>query len=373
MTPTLGVPATRHVVSRLGTRRSWTLVLVLALAAPVAGAPPSGHAIFIPLRPEALAIATGANGFVIAGNFFSGGSFHWMPTSGVTDIGGVSISDVSRDGKTIVGTQSDSARLEYAATWTAGGGWRLLPPLRANARSCDALLSSGYGTSDDGRVVVGLGWDGCSYARAFRWEEGSGMTDLGSLTGRSTRANEVSGDGRVVVGWDTGATGQRIGAKWVDGRQELIQGPSGRPVGEAHGTNRDGAVIVGGACDIFMVVPNAWTWTAATGVTCSSVVPPSWAPQKPYQAIMFNTSEDGRVIGGSLSFGLDAESVVWFDGEPFMLRDYLRSHGVPDAFEGWINTGFVTDVSADGRTLVGYAAGRTTFQGFLVILPELDE
>ena len=49
---------------------------------------------------------------------------------------------------------------------------------------------------------------------------------------------------------------------------------------------------------------------------------------------MQSSSDDGRVIGGALSFGLDAESVVWFDGEPVMLRDYLRSHGVPDAFEG---------------------------------------
>jgi hypothetical protein len=30
--------------------------------------------------------------------------------------------------------------------------------------------------------------------------------------------------------------------------------------------------------------------------------------------------------------------VVWFDGEGVMLRDYLRDNGVPDAFEGWIDT-----------------------------------
>ncbi len=62
---------------------------------------------------------------------------------------------------------------------------------------------------------------------------------------------------------------------------------------------------------------------------------------------------------------------MWLDGEAVLLRDYLRSHGVPDAFDGWINTGFVTDVSPDGHTLVGYAAGPTTFQGFMVVLPEL--
>jgi hypothetical protein len=85
---------------------------------------------------------------------------------------------------------------------------------------------------------------------------------------------------------------------------------------------------------------------------------------------MFATSDDGRVIGGSFSFGLDAEALVWFDGEVVFLRDYLRANGIPNAFDGWINTGFVLDVSPDGRTLVGYGAGPRTFQGYVVILPE---
>jgi len=87
---------------------------------------------------------------------------------------------------------------------------------------------------------------------------------------------------------------------------------------------------------------------------------------------MERTSDDGRVIGGALSFGLDAEAMVWFDGEAFALRDYLRAHGVADAFAGWVNTGFVNDVSADGRILVGYGAGPRTFQGYLVVLPPMD-
>jgi len=79
------------------------------------------------------------------------------------------------------------------------------------------------------------------------------------------------------------------------------------------------------------------------------------------------------VIGGALSFGLESQALVWFDGEPVFLRDYLRAHGIPDAFDGWVNTGFVTDVSNDGRTLVGYGAGPTTFQGYMIVLPEMGE
>jgi probable HAF family extracellular repeat protein len=344
--------------------------LTLALCAAAQAGPPQGQPLMITLPPNVLASAQGANGFVVAGTFFDGGAFHWMPTSGVTDIGGTQGVAVSRDGKTIVGRERDSRGFEQAAIWTGGRTWRLLGSV-GQARPCDLLLSGSFGASDDGRVVVGLAWDGCAYARAFRWEESTGMVDLGTLSGGSTRANDVSGDGRVVVGWDTHATGFRQAAKWIDGRGELIRGPADL-LGEAFGANRDGTLIVGTGCDpTNPVPPKAWTWTPSAGVTCFPLTRPPWAIPRFYNAYMYSTSDDGRVIGGALSFGLDAESVVWFDGEPVYLRDYLRSNGVPDAFEGWVNTGFVTAVSADGRTLVGYGAGPRAFQGFVVVLPEL--
>ena len=348
-------------------------LLVLALAGGAHAAPPTGTPLMIVLRPEALATSVGANGFVVGGTFFSGGGFHWMPTGGVTEIGGLETVGVSRDGKTLVGTAFDpTGRTLQAARWTGGTNWRLLGSVGAQ-QPFDLNLSSAFGTNDDGRVVVGLAWDGCAYARAFRWEESTGMVDLGSLSGDSTRANDVSGDGRVVVGWEEHATGFRQAAKWVDRREELIR--PGRLLGEARGTNRDGSLILGSGCEPERIVgpPAGWTWTQAEGIRCFPVPTPSWALDLPYQALMLATSDDGRVIGGALSFGLDSESVVWFDGEMFFLRDYLRSHGVPDAFAGWYNTGFVTDVSSDGRTLVGYGIGPSTFQGWIVILPELGD
>jgi hypothetical protein len=51
------------------------------------------------------------------------------------------------------------------------------------------------------------------------------------------------------------------------------------------------------------------------------------------------------------------------------LKDYLRANGVPNAFEGWINTGFITGMSRDGRVLVGYGAGPRNFTGYIVIMP----
>jgi len=348
------------------------LALALGGLGSAQAAVPDGTPLLIYLPPEVLPRGEGANGFVTVGGLYSGGAFHWMPTSGVTGIGGRQAVAVGANGRVIVGNALDPRGFEQAAIWQGGSSWRLLGSVGAQ-RPCDLLVSATFGASADASVVVGLAWDGCSYARAFRWEEKTGMVDLGSLTGRSTRANGVSGDGRVVIGWDTAATGFRQGAKWVDGREEILAGPAGF-VGEAFGANRDGSIIVGTNCNPNDVTPTGWTWTASGGFTCSTVRLPAWARPVPfYQVLMEAVSDDGRVIGGSLSFGLDAESVVWFDGQPSLLRDYLRDHGVPDAFEGWVNTGFVTDVSADGRTLVGYGAGPTTFQGFVVILPELGD
>jgi probable HAF family extracellular repeat protein len=356
-------------------RRSPGLILAVILLIGVGlggvrAAFPQGPPLFIELPPGALAVSQGASGFVVAGTFFSGGVFHWMPTSGLTPLGGISATAVSADGRTIVGRALNPGGFEEAAIWAGGTAWRLLGSVGA-ARPCDRLVSGSFGASADARVVVGLAWDSCRYARAFRWEEATGMIDLGSLSGSSTRANDVSGDGRVVVGWETHPTGFRQGAKWVQGRETLIEGPAGF-VGEAFGANSDGSLLVGTNCDPSSHGPaTAWAWTQGAGLRCFPLVPPSWAPALPYQVHMYATSDDGRVIGGALTFGLDAESVIWLDGQPFLLRDYLRAHGQPDAFLDWYNTGFVTDVSADGRVLVGSGAGPRTFQGWMVLLPEL--
>ena len=209
------------------------LALVVLPLGPGVGeaAPPQGTPLLIHLPPEALPLDVSASGFVSVGGFFSGGAMHWMPTSGAQRLGGLQAIAVSRDGKTIVGEALDARGLQNAAIWSGGTSWRTLGSFTPAARPCDFDLSVALGTSADGQVVVGLGWDGCALARAFRWEESTGMVNLGSLSGQSTRANGISGDGRVVIGWEE-SNGPRLGAKWVERTQEMIQGPFG-PVGEA--------------------------------------------------------------------------------------------------------------------------------------------
>ena len=66
-------------------------------------------------------------------------------------------------------------------------------------------------------------------------------------------------------------------------------------------------------------------------------------------------------MAASKSIGSDdTDAVIWIDRVPFYLKDYLRAHGVPNAFETWINTGAITGISPDGRILVGKGAAPWT-------------
>lgn len=325
------------------------------------------QALLIELPTGALPSAVSSSG-VVVGSLRSGGGFHWMPTSGEVFIGGDGASAVSRDGRTIVGTARDANRRTQAGIWLRGSEWRLLGSIVPNPVPCDDSISSGLGASADGKVIVGLGWNTCNIARAFRWEEGTGVVDLGSsVANRSSRADAVSGDGRVVVGFQEHPTGFRQGALWIDGRQQVLAGPGGF-VGQAYAANTDGSIVVGQVCN-----PNeplqqaAWVWTSRGGVEC--LLPPRVRLLDPFLGEALATSDDGRVIGGGQSFGLESEAVLWLDRTPQYLKDYLRAHGVPTAFEGWVNTGSITAMSRDGRVLVGYGAGPRDFTGYVVVLP----
>ena len=200
------------------------------------------------------------------------------------------------------------------------------------------------------------------------------MVDLGSsVANQASRADGVSGDGRVVVGWQEHTTGFRQAARWIDGQQTVFTGPDGL-IGEANGTNSDGSIIVGQACrPATPLDQSAWMWTSRDGIQCLEVPRVRPAREGGFIGLAAATSEDGRIIGGSHSFGLEAESVIWIDRTPHYLKDYLRSHGAPNAFDGWVNTGFVTGMTRDGRVLVGYGAGPRDFTGFMVVMPALGD
>ena len=322
-------------------------------------------------RSESLPTGVSASGAVVSGAFNNGGAFYWMPTTGVISAGGVQALGVSRDGHTIVGGARDSSGIRQAAIWTRGTEWRLLGSFPGSAGPCDTSLSLATGVNRDGKTVVGYASSGCTLTHAFQWQESTGMVDLGSsVQGRTSRGLGVSGDGMVIVGDQTTAEGFTQGARWAGGRQELMTGPEG-PVGSAVAANRDGSIVVGRVC-----VPasgrvgdqSAWIWKAQGGLTCLPAPRRLVSPGPPILVEAAATSDDGQVIGGSQGIGVDSNAVIWIDGQPAYLKEFLQANGLPNAFRTWINTGTITGMSPDGRVLVGWGAALGGFRGYMVIL-----
>jgi probable HAF family extracellular repeat protein len=358
--------------------RARPLILALLVVVPTLTARAGDQTLLIELEPRTrlFPAAVSAAGAIVAGTLDGGGGFYWMPTTGVIFTGGKETQGVSGDGRTLVGKAADARGIEQAAIWLRAAEWRLLGSF-PNAVPCDSLLSSALDANGDGTVVVGLAWNGCARAHAFKWQESTGMVDLGSsVSGRATVASGVSGDGRVAVGYQERVDGTRQGARWVDVQQELIPGPTGAAlnyVGTARATNRDGSIVVGENCrPASPVDQSAWVWTSRDGTRCLAA--PSLRPS-PGPVIITTanaTSEDGRVIVGGQSVGgsADSNAIIWIDGTPSYLKDYLQANGIPNAFATWINTGELTDISPDGRILVGYGAPLGGFRGYVVILGE---
>jgi probable HAF family extracellular repeat protein len=358
--------------------RARPLILALLVVVPTLTAGAGDKTLLIELEPRTrlFPAKVGAAGAIVAGTLDGGGGFYWMPTTGVIFTGGKETQGVSGDGRTLVGKAADSRGIEQAAIWLRAAEWRLLGSF-PNAAPCDLQLSSALDANSDGTVVVGLARNGCNLAHAFKWQESTGMVDLGSsVSGRASFAIGVSGDGRVAVGYQERADGTRQGARWVDVAQELVPGPTGallNYVGTARGTNRDGSIVVGENCrPASPVDQSGWVWTSRDGTRCLAA--PSLRPS-PGPVIITTanaTSEDGRVIVGGQNVGgsADSNAIIWIDGTPSYLKDYLQANGIPNAFATWINTGELTDITPDGRILVGYGAAIGGFRGYVVILGE---
>jgi uncharacterized membrane protein len=89
--------------------------------------------------------------------------------------------------------------------------------------------SGASAVSADGSVVVGAGrvGEGLASARAYRWNQATGMVALDVMPGaQTTSALDVSGDGTIVVGWywPTGFPSSPVAAIWTrDGKMRDLK------------------------------------------------------------------------------------------------------------------------------------------------------
>lgn len=354
-------------VIRLAMKMAFASV-ALVTASAIAATP----ATFETIGPENYEVTgMSANGEVLVGTFsFGGPAFRWTRESGTVFIGGNgSETKVSRDG-TVISGNTDVDGHNEAALWLGGENWQALGGL--SDTGCPAF-SNGYNISGNGQVIVGLGWDGCS-ARAFRWEAGTGMVDLGNLgPGSASRANAVNFDGSVIVGWDDSLFDRR-GARWVNGVESLLVDNSedGMYLGTAQATTPDGSIIVGGEAgtDGDEIYEQAYIWTEVRGGKLIGKLPGGGSLAR---AFAYAVSDDGELVAGG-SGGQFREGFLWHESTGMVnLQDYLLALGVT-GLDGWM-IGNVRAMSADGTKLAGWGLNPNgLLQGWLVEnLPRLGD
>lgn len=213
--------------------------------------------------------------------------------------------------------------------------------------------------STDGSAIVG--WSGTLTAtRAFRWTASDGMAELPGLPGTvNTTALAVSADGRVVAG-SSGPSGQE--------NQHVVRCSNGavQDLGAVPGTSRlavqdlsaDGAAVVfwttfigGGAF--------SYRWTSSTGFQNLGAI--AGSDNTKVEAI----SGDGSVAVGSFDRPGARLPFIWT--RTGGIRNLLDILG-PALPTGWTITS-ASDISVDGRTIVGYGYHDGHQEGWIATIP----
>ncbi|WP_267401543.1 MULTISPECIES: T9SS type A sorting domain-containing protein [unclassified Chryseobacterium] len=290
---------------------------------------------------------------VVSMHTSAGGIYKWDAVNGFMQIGNIANgypaagkTVVSNDGTKIASSTTNSATnfneiSTYdisTSTWTTRGG--LVPT------GWDGSVSSTWGMSQGGEIIVGLGWLTASNAHAVKWTSEGGIEDLGSIVpNRSSRANAVNSNGNVIVGWQDEDNGSRRGAKWVNGVESFITDNNGEYVGEAGDVSADGNTIIGAS------LPEPYVWNSATGLTYIS---------HPNSSAFFRggatgISADGKtVIGYFRAFAappMSGEGFIWTStGGRVNLNDYAVGLGI--STQG-VTMSLPLAISKDGKKIAG--------------------
>ncbi|MBW8038861.1 MAG: hypothetical protein FVQ85_02545 [Planctomycetes bacterium] len=237
-------------------------------------------------------------------------------------------------------------------------------------------LSSPYGVSDDGYVIVGQSRT-ASGTEAFMWKmpgsndpndfsEPNNMISLGDLPGGSvfSTAFAVSGDGTVVVGDSRSWKGDEA-FRWEEsgGMAALGDLPGGTYSCHAYDISDDGKVIVG-----YSSSGSGWEayrWTESEGVVgLGDLIGGGFSSR------VYNVSGDGLVMVGQGTSIYGEEAAIWI-GPAYGIRSLKEVLEVEYGLDlgVWV-LGRASAVSADGKTIVGHGYnpnGQVT--GWMVVLP----
>lgn len=373
-------------------RMTMRLALLATLSGPALGGPPTA---VIDLGEEILPQAISDNGAVVVGHDIgrkSPGVFRWTAKQGTHTIGGELLGrpGVSADGRTIAATVL--AEGIEAAFWTEQGGWvplsasGLIPALPGWNTMSETISSNGKRLA--GATIpapVEYRWE-----RAFsfnpdtwtdRWAD-FGWRELPRVgKGGLAWASGISDDGRVQVGSASERNSWFLAARWVDGQVKFLQDANGERLGgEVVKCNSNCTVIVGGGGGSSTQQPVlAWRLDSNQRAPACHFQPldPSLQSLRYYS---HGLSDSGNVVIGAYYYDvLDdsgmsrnfARGFIWLaerhGGTLFDVQEYLAARGQP-YLSKWQDV-VPTEVSADGRYLIGWGAdAKGTLRGWRIDL-----
>jgi len=348
------------------------LYAIIAASIAITARPVWAQGTFTPLGTKDTYVSgMSADGSVVVGVWGNEGpAWRWTAQTGAVDIGSVSQQvKISRDGRTIVGAAKDKG-VTYAAIWQGGKQWLTLPP-PANGRVQDGGMTSAWGVSADGSVIVGLAWVNPKGAEGFRFDVNSGTVTLGSLKGKGSRASVISGDGNVIAGWDSvEGSGPWYGAIWWQGLERLMN-PFAQ-IGQVEGMNDSGSVIVGRGH------PSNWrhayrftSWDGHVedlGALKRGLTPNQQDIED--TSIALAVSDVSSVVVGTSGYEPPTDAFIWTpETKMVKLREYLTSNSVT-GHETW-TLGNANCVSPDGKIIAGTGINNREqrVEGFIVRLP----
>lgn len=270
----------------------------------------------------------------------------WSKTSGLHPIAGVEsgLLSVSNDGM----VSATNFNPQYATTPEMAGlydfrteQWTFLGTNPAVGEPATVDYNSAWGGSADGTVVVGMQYYTPATYKAFKWTEGEGYNNIGSINAMSNRPNGVSSDGNVVFGWEDTPLFPRTPVAWIN--NEVIQLAPDQ-WGEANAASSTGQYVVGDATG------QGFIWNAQTGT------------------VFFQNDLNGGelaanvVLDDGTVMGYTAEGFPPFidarrafvrnpNGEMTTFNDYAASRGFADA-EDWIFYS-INDATSDGNQFIG--------------------
>jgi probable HAF family extracellular repeat protein len=244
--------------------------------------------------------------------------------------------DIS-DANIVVGWSETAAGAVHAFRWTDGAGMVDLGTLPGDATSrAVAVLKGG---TEGGTRILGVSTSASNQSTIVLWSESAGMVALpipsSGFTLRSANDFNVSGD---VVGWDAGGVGFEHAWIWseTDGKYDLTaNAPTNSTEGSASAVNASGSVLV---------TTNAFTCRKSD--TCWRTY--LWTRKSGYQALGAPGNEIETAVTGA---ALNERGTVVGSFQP-----YTEPYSQPRPYSWTAGVGFTAlERYSTDNALFGYA------------------